>query len=75
MQRINVLADLTEKDGTVTRTFGSQAFIDAANQVKAWMEETGLQTRIDNIGNVRGRWKAEKENAPTLIIASHIDCC
>lgn len=37
------------------------------------MQEAGLQTRTDNIGNIRGRLLSEKANARTFVIASHID--
>jgi len=71
--RINELATITEEPGMVTRTFGSDAFIEASQKVFQWMNDAGLKTRIDNIGNVRGLLKSSVEDAKTLIIASHID--
>ena len=71
--RINELAAITEEPGMVTRTFGSDAFIKASKKVFLWMTDAGLETRIDNIGNVRGLLKSSVEDAKTFIIASHID--
>jgi allantoate deiminase len=71
MNRIQELAAISEDPHGITRTFGSPAFVIGAKLVKHWMEEAGLQTRIDNIGNVRGRW--DNGAAKTFVIASHID--
>jgi allantoate deiminase len=71
--RINELATITEEPGMVTRRFGSDAFIEASQKVLQWMNAAGLETKIDNIGNVRGLLNSSAENAKTLIIASHID--
>lgn len=73
VQRIEQLATITEERGCVTRRFGTPAFIEGAALVKEWMEQAGLQTRIDSIGNVRGRLQSNHSGAKTLVIASHID--
>ena len=39
----------------ITRTYGTKAFIEGRNKVEQWMKDAGLQTSIDNIGNIRGR--------------------
>ncbi|HEY6502644.1 MAG TPA: M20 family metallo-hydrolase, partial [Chitinophagaceae bacterium] len=57
----------------ITRTYGTKAFIGGRNKVELWMKEAGLQTRTDNIGNVRGRLLSKNTNAKTFVIASHID--
>src|SRR5688500_7889800 len=56
---VNRLA-LTEADGLGRR------------QVKRWFEEAGLEVRVDRIGNVYGRRKGAKDDAPFLS-GSHID--
>lgn len=73
LSRIHELACISEDTHCVTRTFGSSAFISGCSKVLSWMQEAGLQARIDNIGNVRGRWSSDQPNARTLVIASHID--
>ncbi|WP_429840851.1 M20 family metallo-hydrolase [Brevibacillus sp. FIR094] len=41
--------------------------------VRSWMEEAGLQTRIDDFGNLIGRMMGKDDQAPILMIGSHID--
>jgi len=71
--RIDELASISETPGVITRTYGTEAFLKGRSLVAQWMQEAGLQTRIDHIGNVRGRLAAAKADAKTLVIASHID--
>jgi len=73
LQRINELASISEDEGRITRTYGTKAFIEGRDKVEQWMKEAGLQTRTDNIGNIRGRLLSEKANAKNFVIASHID--
>jgi hydantoinase/carbamoylase family amidase len=73
LQRINELACISEDEGCITRTYGTPAFIKGRDKVEQWMKEAGLQTRIDNIGNVRGRLLSKEPDAKTFVIASHID--
>jgi len=73
LQRINELASISEDEGCITRTYGTPAFIDGRNKVEQWMKESGLQTRIDNIGNIRGLLLSKDNQAKTFVIASHID--
>ena len=45
LQRINELASISEDEGCITRTYGTQAFIKGRDKVEQWMKEAGLQTR------------------------------
>lgn len=73
LQRINELASISEEPGVITRTYGTEAFMKGRTLVAHWMQQAGLQTHIDNIGNVRGRLPARSPEAKTLVIGSHID--
>src|SRR3954469_2077014 len=73
VERINVLAGFSEDERALTRTFGTMAFIKGRDKVQLWMQELGLETRIDSIGNVRGRLMSDRPKAKTFVIASHID--
>ncbi|THU40621.1 allantoate amidohydrolase [Niastella caeni] len=73
LQRINELASISEIPGTTTRTLGTEAFVKGRALVAQWMQQAGLQTRIDHIGNVRGRLVSPNSAGKTLVIASHID--
>jgi hydantoinase/carbamoylase family amidase len=73
LQRINELASISEEEGCITRTYGTKTFIEGRSKAEQWMREAGLQTRVDNIGNIRGRLLSKNMNAKTFVIASHID--
>lgn len=73
LKRINELAQISEDKTGTTRTFGTAAFIVGCQKVRSWMKQAGLETRMDNIGNVRGRYYSKIPGAKTLVIASHID--
>lgn len=42
-------------------------------QVRLWMEEAGLVTRLDPFGNLIGRLEGTDSSLPILMIGSHID--
>src|SRR6478752_5407369 len=73
MARINELASISEEKDCLTRIFGSLEFIEGSRKVLEWMTEAGLETSIDNIGNVKALLPCADPNANTLVIASHID--
>jgi allantoate deiminase len=73
VQRIEDLALITEEEGCITRTFGTKPFLEGSKKVFDWMLEAGLNTRIDNIGNVRGKLLSDNPQAKTFVIGSHID--
>jgi hydantoinase/carbamoylase family amidase len=73
LKRINELAFISEDENCITRTYGTKAFIEGRDKVQQCMKEAGLETRVDNIGNIRGRLPAKNVNAKTFVIASHID--
>ncbi len=73
LARIDELAIISENANSTTRIFGTDAFLAGSAKVKAWMTESGLETRIDNIGNVRGKLWCNNPAAKTFVIASHID--
>ena len=75
MQRIHALAAISEDaDGvTVTRTFGTPAFLQGRALVQSWFDAAGLATRLDGIGNLRARLPSANPGAKTFVLASHID--
>jgi allantoate deiminase len=73
MQRIDELASISENPVCITRLFGTDAFVKARDKVVQWMQQAGLQTRVDNMGNARGKLSSTNPQAKTLVIASHID--
>jgi len=73
MGRIQELAAISEDQQGVTRTFGTPAFLAGSALVRSWMDAAGLETRVDSIGNVRGRLASARPGAKTFVVASHID--
>ena len=73
MARCDQLAKFTEVPGQLTRTYLTPVQRAAADQLLAWMAEAGMSARIDEAGNVVGRYEAATPNAKTLITGSHFD--
>lgn len=45
----------------------------ATSQLKQWMEEAGMESWIDAVGNVHGRVNGSHPEAPALLLGSHYD--
>ncbi len=70
LARCDELAGFSEEEGLITRWYGSQSLVRAADAVAGWMEEAGLTVRRDAVGNVIGR---TGDGEATFVLASHID--
>ncbi|OYX10783.1 MAG: Zn-dependent hydrolase [Rhizobiales bacterium 32-66-8] len=58
----------------MTRLTLSPAHAGAAAQVADWFRAAGLeQVQMDATGSITGRYAADRADAPTLILGSHID--
>ncbi len=68
-QRINELS----ANDPANELYGSKGFKDKGDKIASWMKESGLETRTDNIGNIRGILKSNTPNAKTFVIGSHFD--
>ena len=71
--RIQELGQYSDEPECLSRIFGTKAFIECQHKIEAWMKEARLQTYIDNIGNVRGRFPSTNNDAKTFVIGSHFD--
>lgn len=71
--RIQELAQYSDDPNILSRVFGTTAFVECQHKIESWMQEAGLQTYIDNVGNVRGKLFSEQKDAKTFVIASHFD--
>jgi allantoate deiminase len=71
--RIQELARYSDEPNYISRVFGTKAFMRCRDVLEAWMKEAGLQTHIDNIGNVRGKLLSGNPEAKTFVIGSHYD--
>ena len=73
VQRIDALAAISESPAALTRICFSPEHRRAADLILRWMEEAGLTARMDEIGNVIGRYEADAPGLPCLMIGSHFD--
>jgi allantoate deiminase len=71
LERCDALAACSEEQGRITRRFATRALGRAREIVAGWMEEAGLATRVDAVGNLVGR--LEGAGAQTLLLGSHLD--
>lgn len=67
------LARWSETESGLTCTYFSAAHRAVAEQLRNWMREAGLETQIDPVGNVIGRYASPAPSARTLIVGSHYD--
>jgi len=73
MERCDVLAGFSEEPGHVTRRFATPALRLASDALAEWMRAAGMDVRRDNIGNLIGRYEANRPGARTLLLGSHLD--
>ena len=73
MERIDGLAACSDEGDCLSRVFGTAAFTRAQQLIYGWMEEAGLETRLDAIGNVRGIYRSANPFARSFVIGSHFD--
>ena len=73
MQQISSLGEISNEGRILTRIFGTKAHAQVNQRVLLWMNELGLDTWIDNIGNVRGRLKGREGAKGVFVIGSHLD--
>eukprot|EP00262_Sarcandra_glabra_P015621 TRINITY_DN4870_c0_g1_i1.p1 TRINITY_DN4870_c0_g1~~TRINITY_DN4870_c0_g1_i1.p1 ORF type:complete len:494 (+),score=74.12 TRINITY_DN4870_c0_g1_i1:22-1482(+) len=73
VNRLNQLGQISDADGYLERTFLSPASVRARNQILSWMQDAGLRTWVDQMGNLHGRIEAVNRSADALLIGSHLD--
>ncbi|XP_041025963.1 allantoate deiminase 2-like [Juglans microcarpa x Juglans regia] len=71
--RLDELGKVSDADGYLERTFMSPASVSAGNIIRGWMEDAGLRTWVDQMGNVHGRVEGMNASAEALLIGSHLD--
>lgn len=63
-----------DEDGRLTRLAATDADRAGRDRLVGWLEEAGLDVRIDRVGNVYGLFAAaEDPQAAPLVLGSHID--
>lgn len=59
--------------GGITRLLYSKEWVDTLQVLKAVMEEEGMETRFDEVGNLYGRISGTEKGAGTVMTGSHVD--
>lgn len=73
-QMIETLAGFTASPGRgTTRLTYSAQHRQALDYLAAQMQEAGLTTRIDSVGNLIGRLEGSAPSLPPVLVGSHID--
>lgn len=71
--RLRELGEISDTPNSLTRTFLSPAHRTAARLIQKWMEDAGLETWNDAVGNVHGRANGSRPDLPAILIGSHYD--
>ncbi|MEM7311933.1 MAG: allantoate amidohydrolase [Planctomycetota bacterium] len=72
LQRCDELGLVSDAPDQLTRLFCSPAMANAHQLLSHWMQQAGLQTHLDAVGNLIG-CSSRDESKPVLIIGSHLD--
>lgn len=73
MDWLDTLAAWSDDPAHLTCAYLTPAHLRTAQQLAAWMTQAGMDTHIDAVGNVVGRYAARDPGAQTLITGSHYD--
>lgn len=73
-ENIDLLSGIgSDPTGGMTRLLYSDSWLEAQNAVKNKLEEIGMATHFDEIGNLFGRMEGSKYPDETIMSGSHID--
>jgi len=73
LERCDKLAKLSSMTDAICRVYLSAEHQAANTAVLDWMRDAGMASYVDAVGNVRGRYAGASEQAPVLVIGSHLD--
>lgn len=73
MARCDALAQLSESSEGLTRVYLSSEHLQANALVAQWMQQAGMTTWQDAVGNICGRYEAAQPGAQALLLGSHLD--
>lgn len=73
MERCEELAAITQTPGQVDRRYLTAEHLQANQLVASWMQDAGMTTWMDQAGNQWGRYASEQDDAPIVVLGSHLD--
>ncbi len=71
--RCEQLANISSSESLICRKYLSEEHKTSIQLIKTWMNEAGIQYKVDDLGNLWGCIFAKEENAPSFIIGSNLD--
>ena len=72
-QTLFALSKYSDHGEGITRRCCTETYEKGLNYIKSLMEDTGLTTRMDTVGNLIGRKEGKHEGLPAIVMGSHID--
>jgi len=72
-KNIYELAKFSDEGKGITRLSFTETDKKGINFVRKLMEDAGLTTKVDSVGNLIGRIEGKDKDEPAIIIGSHID--
>lgn len=73
-QRIELLAQIGKtEEGGVTRIALTKEYREGLELISEWMEEAGLNVRLDQAGNLIGRKEGDVPGLKAVALGSHVD--
>ena len=73
LEKLEKLSKISAGKNGVTRFYLTKEYIEARELIQGWMEEIGLVTYVDTVGNLIGEYKSKNPEAKTLVLGSHQD--
>src|SRR6056297_997309 len=72
-ENLEELAKITDKGEGITRVSFTPTYFKGRDFIENLMQEAGLKTRIDPVGNLIGRMEGKGTNKKIIGFGSHID--
>ncbi len=73
MERCDALAQISATVEGLTRVYLSSEHLRANRLVADWMDQAGMVSWQDAVGNICGRYEGEQEGAQAVLLGSHLD--
>jgi allantoate deiminase len=73
VERCLMLSKISENDGSILRQYLTEEHSACNQKTAEWMQQAGMITWQDEVGNQWGRLVSTNPNAKRLIVGSHLD--
>jgi allantoate deiminase len=73
MKLLEEAARHSEPGPGVTRLFLTDQHREIVATLRGWIQDAGMETRLDDAGTLVGRTQGTPDDAPVLILGSHVD--